>query len=371
MMNSTQQIKRKRLRQTNTKLQQHLNEAVHGHIKDATRYLSKTHTSLCNDTRTMQDVRRDLRLACEELTELSVECMSLKQKTFTTHPKTANQLRGDWSRWETLAGVSSKTDNRFQTLLSSSTKPDAQILKDIPRTPSFGHEKTVDTQQLINVLHAYQMHDPQCSYVQGMNTIASFLLSRTEDEERAFWLLVQILGSPKYNLRGFYQTDMPQLHIACYQFDQLLDQRLNRISKHFITLRINSKDFLSSWYLSLFTAVQNINYTLLTNIFEYYVEVGYTALLSIALGILAVYEQKLLTMNHEAVLSFLKLDLWKTKGNERKEDGGGGGGGGGSEGAIDLNRVIAAASKPNVLNQRDLDRMEVEWKNKERLNSTR
>ena len=42
---------------------------------------------------------------------------------------------------------------------------------------------------------------------------------------------------------------MPQLHIACYQFNKVLSIRLERISKHFINTRVDPTDYLSSWYV--------------------------------------------------------------------------------------------------------------------------
>ena len=139
---------------------------------------------------------------------------------------------------------------------------------------------------------------------------------------------------------------MPQLHIACYQFNKVLSLRLERISKHFIHTRVDPTDYLSSWYvwllvaafffffflvcgaihrlliylfssffllppsffllpppssdtwdtflghryLSLFTAIPNISGSILSEIFHYYLDIGYTALISISLGMLALNE---------------------------------------------------------------------------------
>ena len=47
---------------------------------------------------------------------------------------------------------------------------------------------------------------------------------------------------------------MPQLHIACYQFNKVLSLRLERISKHFIHTRVDPTDYLSSWYVWLLVA---------------------------------------------------------------------------------------------------------------------
>jgi hypothetical protein len=368
----------KRLRSSNQAYHTRLEKTATGHVADAKRYLSKTHTNLCNSTRTLQDVRRDLRVACEEVTELSVECMNLAKRRPPFFALRNSKARsGDFTSWEQLSGVSTKQDDRYRTLLSTNATvpPAAQILKDIPRTPSFGDVR-VDEQKLKNVLHAYNLHDPTCAYVQGMNTVASFLLSKQEeqDDERVFWVLVQILGSPKYNMRGFYMEGMPQLHIAFFQFDKVLKQRLERISKHFVSACIETTDYLSSWYLSLFTAIPHMSITLLSGIFEYYLDVGYVALLTIALGLLALHEQKLLTLSHDAILTFLKRDMWRvvtdaekdqhkdkeTKSSANATD---------TASVIDLNSLIAAASKPQLLEQRELDRMEVEYQQHQALKS--
>ena len=369
----TSQNRRKRLRTSNTVFVKRLDKAITHHINESKKYLSKSHANLCMSTRTMQDVRRDVRVACEEITELSVECMNLSKRRppFFAPPRRTSTSTTDsniFERWEQLTNVSSKKDKRYTTLLQDKTlKPSTQILKDVPRTPSFGATHTINTQKLTNVLHAYNIHDPECSYVQGMNSIVSFLLSKTEDDEKVFWIFNQILGLPKYNLRQFYIPNMPQLHIACHQFNCILKQRLNRIFTHFTTIGIDSKDYLSSWYLSLFTAVPNIDVDLLSNIFDYYLDIGYIALISIALGILTVHEQKLLTMRHDEVLLFLKRDMWRNKKDEVIQDHqdqteSETKGKSGRLVKIDLNNLIAAASKPKVLEQRELDRMEIEYK---------
>jgi hypothetical protein len=200
-----QQARRKRLRVTNSNFESLVEKAVTGHINEATKFLSKAHASLCSSTRTMQDVRRDVRVACEEVTELSVECMDLSKRRcpFFATRNTAATASSDgtassnFSKWEQLAGVSSKQDNRYPELLSNdkwkSSYVASQITKDLPRTPSFGSFK-VNVTKLEHVLQAYSLLDPQCSYVQGMNTITSFLLSKQDEDERVFWLLAQVLG---------------------------------------------------------------------------------------------------------------------------------------------------------------------------------
>ena len=48
-------------------------------------------------------------------------------------------------------------------------------------------------QQLKNVLCAWSLHDPEIGYVQGMNFIVGYILQRTHDEEKAFWLFLRLI----------------------------------------------------------------------------------------------------------------------------------------------------------------------------------
>jgi hypothetical protein len=281
-------------------------------------------------------------------------------------------------QWEMLAGgpvYHNHKDGLYgQYLGLKQSKPSEQILRDLPRTPGLALlDQNRGKDMLKNILHAYSLHDPQCGYVQGMAMVCAHVLSKfsarphddegraggagrtggaggkgvtglggsTDDEERAFWIFSQIMTAPKYSMRRFFLPGMPQLHIACYQLQSLLADRLSRVAKHFDSLNIRCNDFLSRWFLTIFTS-SGLPAPLLDGIWTRFFECGYPALISAALGSLVCCEQMLLLQDHDACQDFLGEAIWSAVPGPAA--------------------VFAAAARPRRVEMRDLDRLELVFK---------
>ena len=374
---------RKRLRQANNTLQSRVRVVVDGEVRDAGRLLSRSHDGLCKATAAFQDICRNIKVANEELTECSVEMMDAMKRMppfLSAGQVSALDSKDGFiivNQWETLAGgpvYHNYKDGLYgQYLALKKSKPSEQILRDLPRTPGLAlldHSRGKD--MLKNVLHAYSLHDPQCGYVQGMAMVCAFILSKfsahpdkddnagadggagrkevhrlgssddeaTDDnkEERAFWIFSQIMTAPKYNMRRFFLPGMPHMHIACYQLESLLVQRLSRVAKHFDSLNIRCNDFLSRWLLPIFTS-SFLPATLLDGIWTRYLERGYPALISAALGSLVCCEQIILLQDHDACQEFLVETIWSA--------------------VPEPTAIFAAASRPSRVEIRDLDQLEL------------
>jgi hypothetical protein len=84
-------------------------------------------------------------------------------------------------------------------LLSDVTSPEGSHLtaieKDIDRTFLDGSQSKVNKSALYRLLACFSIHAPHVGYCQSMNVIAAFILevfSSKEEEEKAFWVLVQV-----------------------------------------------------------------------------------------------------------------------------------------------------------------------------------
>ena len=57
--------------------------------------------------------------------------------------------------------------------------------------------------QLMNVLKAYSVHNPDVGYCQGMGFIAGLLLLHMQEED-SFWLLTRLTSA--YGMEGLYKV---------------------------------------------------------------------------------------------------------------------------------------------------------------------
>ena len=372
-------LRRKRLRQANATLISRVGDIVASQTKDAGRLLAQSHAGLCTATESCQDVCRNIQVSNEELTELSVELMNAAKRLPPFFARAA--ARGGraveeqspeagslFDRWEVAAGgpgagFYQHKEGLFAKYLAMAKKDilpvSDQILRDVPRTP--GLDKGA-AGRLTDVLHAYSLHDPQCKYVQGMNTIGAFLLMRSlgaagvapdkakgdagaaAAAERAFWMLSQVMTAPQYSMRSFFVQGMPQLHVACFQLSHLLRTRLARVSTHFDRTGIAVSDFFSTWMLTLYTAA-GLPVPLLDAVFGRFLIEGYPSLLAVALGALTCCEQALLVLGHDECIGFLKKDIWKA--------------------VPGADALFAASARPHKLESKELHRMQVEFEIKQ------
>ncbi|GMF40148.1 unnamed protein product [Phytophthora fragariaefolia] len=71
---------------------------------------------------------------------------------------------------------------------------------------------------LQNVLRACASVDTEVGYCQGMDHVAALMLAVSNwNEARAFWLLVSLLASPRFELERLYGPGLPHLSLRCFQ----------------------------------------------------------------------------------------------------------------------------------------------------------
>ena len=88
-------------------------------------------------------------------------------------------------------------------------------MKDLERTISGYEGFKVDSKtgknKLYNVLISYANLDREVGYCQGINYLASLLILNLDDEEDAFWCLVDLLQGKKHNWRGLFDENTSKL----------------------------------------------------------------------------------------------------------------------------------------------------------------
>lgn len=88
---------------------------------------------------------------------------------------------------------------------------------DIERTQNYYDVEEVDKNALRRVLCAVAAVCPTVGYVQGMNYIVSFLLTKCGDEE-AFLLMYRLITNKRYSLNALLKEGLPYVEVLKKQF---------------------------------------------------------------------------------------------------------------------------------------------------------
>lgn len=191
----------------------------------------------------------------------------------------------------------------YQEYLKLSSVNDKAIIKDLSRTfPALEYFQDPDSVNwLFNVAKAYSLYDVECGYTQGILFVIGPLLLNMPDEE-AFCLLIRLMQS--YDLRGHYLPEMPGLHLRLFQFDRLLEDFLPMVYTHLTRQGVKSSMYASQWFMTLFSYrfPLDIVYRIFDNIFAE----GIEAIFRFGIGLMKKNEDKLLSLQFENILDFLK-----------------------------------------------------------------
>ncbi|RCI03025.1 GTPase-activating protein [Rhizopus stolonifer] len=228
--------------------------------------------------------------------------LEIKQLSFQIQHGIPSALRG--TVWPILAKM---TDiEQYIELLKQESVYEKAITRDLHRT--FPHhpffQSSVGQEALFNVVKAYSNYDPEVGYCQGIAFVAGPLLLHMPEEE-AFSILVQLMQ--RYELRGHYTPQLDLLRQRLFQFDGLLLDHLPHVHRHFNEQGVRSNMYASQWFLTLYAykfpldVVYRIYDTLFTE--------GVDCLFRIGLALLAKNQSILLSLEFEALVTYLKDDM--------------------------------------------------------------
>ncbi|KAL3313401.1 hypothetical protein Ciccas_007999 [Cichlidogyrus casuarinus] len=260
--------------------------------------------------------------------------------------------------WQHCCGAfESPLINAYKNYLDTNSPCERQIKRDINRTfPTHEKFKTKDGDgqtSLFNVVKAYSIYDREVGYCQGSAFIVGLLLIQMPEEE-AFACFVQFMY--KYQLRDLYKPDMAMLGVRMYQLDGLVEEYMPDLYLHFIQYQFPSSLYASGWFLTLFSISIGIEFSI--RVIDLFLCEGIDIVFKVALAILKLNEQTLLSMDMEAMLivgyflnpltriQCLQHDLAESMNNP------------------DLQAELFAMTKTFRLNPRTMKRMEKEYQNR-------
>ena len=169
-----------------------------------------------------------------------------------------------------------------------------QIDLDLKRT--FPNEKEVMAdnflQKMKNILLCYSTRNTTVGYCQGMNFLVARLLLIMEDEEKVFWLFVQIIE----NFLSLYNyQELTGIIIETTLIETLISYYLPELNKFLAKkdFTITTSNFIHKWIVCLFsqTLKPNIVYTL----YDFFFIDGFISIIKNTIFILTSIQQEILS----------------------------------------------------------------------------
>ncbi|KAF9548260.1 GTPase-activating protein [Mortierella hygrophila] len=232
-----------------------------------------------------------------------------KQLTTMIQRGVPSALRG--LIWQLLAkSKDAQLEATFAELLKSTSSHEKQITRDMTRTfPNheyFTTEGGVGQEALFNVAKAYSLYDPEVGYCQGISFIVGPLLLNMPEEE-AFCMLVRMMQT--YEMRGHYTPDMEKLQLRLYQFEQLMEETVPMVFKHLRNQGIRSTMYASQWFMTVFA--YKFPLELVFRVYDILLVEGADALLRFAIALLKMNHDRILSLDFEVLIEFLKHGLFE------------------------------------------------------------
>ncbi|TPX17095.1 uncharacterized protein E0L32_003213 [Thyridium curvatum] len=203
--------------------------------------------------------------------------------------------------WAECSGATSlRVPGYYDDLVSRPETDDnadvvTQIRADINRTltDNIFFRKGPGVSKLNEVLLAYSRRNPDVGYCQGMNLITANLLLVTPSAEDAFWLLASIIETilPV----GYYDHSLLASRADQQVLRQYVSEVLPKLSAHFEDLSIDLETMTFQWFLSVFTDC--LSAEALFRVWDVVLcfNDGSTFLFQVALALLKLNEQQLLS----------------------------------------------------------------------------
>ncbi|KAG0288155.1 GTPase-activating protein [Linnemannia gamsii] len=217
--------------------------------------------------------------------------------------------------WQLLAqSKDAQLEVTYADLLKETSSHEKQIQRDMSRTfpnHEYFQAEGLGQESLFNVVKAYSLYDAEVGYCQGLSFVVGPLLLNMPDEE-AFCLLVKMMSS--YDMRGHFTPDMNTLQLRLYQFEQLMEETVPMVHKHFLNQGIRSTMYASQWFMTLFAYKFPLD--LVFRIYDTLLVEGVESLLRFAIALLKANHDQILNHDFETLIEFLKNGLFEPYKND-------------------------------------------------------
>lgn len=154
------------------------------------------------------------------------------------------------------------------------------------------------------MIKAYSLHDREVGYCQGSGFIVGLLLMQMPEED-AFAVLVKIMQTHK--MRDMFKPSMIYLGLCMYQLENMVQEQMPDLHIHFQSQGFQTTMYASSWFLTLYTTALNI--TISCRIMDIFLSEGIEFIFKMALALLTIGKETLLSLDMEAMLKFFQKEL--------------------------------------------------------------
>ncbi|XP_011505248.1 PREDICTED: ecotropic viral integration site 5 ortholog isoform X2 [Ceratosolen solmsi marchali] len=212
--------------------------------------------------------------------------------------------------WQLLCGAhDSPAKKEFAHYIKSTSACERIIRRDIARTypehEFFKKKDGLGQESLFNVMKAYSLYDREVGYCQGSGFIVGLLLMQQMPEEEAFAVLVALMQD--YKLRDMFKPTMAELGVCMYQLDHLVADIHPELFAHFTAQGFHTSMYASSWFLTLFTTVLSL--PVACRIFDVFLSESMEIIFKVALAMLQLGKEDLLSSDMEGMLKFFQKEL--------------------------------------------------------------
>ncbi|KAG5678854.1 hypothetical protein PVAND_008487 [Polypedilum vanderplanki] len=211
--------------------------------------------------------------------------------------------------WQLLCSASDVDKKQYAEYIKATSACERVIRRDIARTypehDFFKEKDGLGQEALFNVMKAYSLHDREVGYCQGSGFIVGLLLMQMPEEE-AFAVLVQIMQ--QHRMRDMFKPSMAELGLCMYQLENLVQEQLPELHLHFQSQGFQTSMYASSWFLTLYTTALNLN-LICCRIFDVFLSEGMEVIFKIALALLTIGKETLLSLDMEAMLKYFQKEL--------------------------------------------------------------
>ncbi|XP_077301683.1 ecotropic viral integration site 5 [Arctopsyche grandis] len=211
--------------------------------------------------------------------------------------------------WQLLCGADQSPEKKlYSEYMKSTSAYEKVIRRDIARTypehDFFKEKDGLGQESLFNVMKAYSLHDREVGYCQGSGFIVGLLLMQMPEEE-SFTVLVKIMQ--QHGMRDMYKPSMAMLGLCMYQLENLVQEIMPELQLHFKTQNFHTSMYASSWFLTLFTTALSL--PLSCRIMDAFLSEGMDIIFKVALAMLTMGKEDLLSLDMEGMQKFFQKDL--------------------------------------------------------------
>src|SRR4051812_28243200 len=126
-------------------------------------------------------------------------------------------------------------------------------------------------------------------------------------DEEAFCLLVRLMQH--YGLRGHYTPEMNDLQMRLFQFEQLMEEMVPVVYRHFQYQQIRSTMYASQWFMTLFAYKFPLD--LVYRVYDIIFVEGVEALFRFSIALLKANQEKILARDFDTLVEFLKNGIYE------------------------------------------------------------